>query len=56
MVLAAQDDVLHVVAFARHAPLFGLVAMALVIAFGLVLISDNFHVLSNAIYPYLGLS
>ena len=43
-------------ALARHAPLFGLAAMALVIAFGLVLITDNFHVLSNAIYPYLGLS
>jgi cytochrome c biogenesis protein CcdA len=41
---------------ARHAPLLGFTGMALIVAFGLVLISDNFHVLSNAIYPFLGLS
>lgn len=41
---------------ARHAPLLGFAGMALIVAFGLVLISDNFHVLSNAIYPFLGLS
>jgi cytochrome c biogenesis protein CcdA len=41
---------------ARHAPLLGLVSMTVIIAFGLVLITDNFHVLSNAIYPFLGLS
>lgn len=41
---------------ARHAPLFGLASMAIIIAFGLVLLTDNFHVLSSAIYPYLGLS
>jgi len=40
----------------RHAPLVGFASMAVIIAFGLVLISDNFHVLSNAIYPFLGLS
>ena len=41
---------------ARHASLLGLASMAVIIAFGLVLITDNFHVLSNAIYPFLGLS
>ncbi len=41
---------------ARYAPLMGLASMVVVIAFGLVLITDNFHALSNAIYPYLGLS
>jgi cytochrome c-type biogenesis protein len=41
---------------ARHAPLLGLASMTVIIAFGLVLITDNFHVLSNAIYPFLGLS
>lgn len=43
-------------ALARHAPLFGLASMVIIIAFGLVLLTDNFHVLSSAIYPYLGLS
>jgi cytochrome c-type biogenesis protein len=41
---------------ARHASLLGLASMAIIIAFGMVLITDNFHVLSNAIYPFLGLS
>lgn len=41
---------------ARHAPLLGLASMAIIMAFGVVLITDNFHVLSSAIYPYLGLS
>jgi len=41
---------------ARHAPLFSLASMLVIIAFGLVLLTDNFHALSSAIYPYLGLS
>lgn len=41
---------------ARHAPVMGLASMVVIIAFGVVLITDNFHALSNAIYPYLGLS
>jgi len=40
----------------RHAPLLALASTTVIIAFGLVLITDNFHVLSNAIYPFLGLS
>lgn len=42
--------------FSQRAPLLGLVSMVIIIAFGLVLITDNFHALSNMIYPYLGLS
>ena len=41
---------------ARHAPALGLLSMAIIIAFGVVLLTDNFHVLSSTIYPYLGLS
>ncbi len=42
--------------FSRHARSLGVAAMTVIIAFGVVLITDNFHVLSSAIYPYLGLS
>ena len=45
-----------VVAFlATHARPISVASMFLVIAFGLILITDNFHVVSDAIYPYLGL-
>lgn len=40
----------------KLAPQIGLVSMLVVVAFGLVLITDNFHALSDFIYPYLGLS
>ncbi len=40
----------------RYAPILGLVSMAIMIAFGVVLMTDNFHALSSAIYPYLGLT
>ena len=39
-----------------YAPHIGLVSMIVIVAFGLVLLTDNFHVLSDLIYPYLGLS
>ena len=39
----------------RLAPYVGLASMAVIVAFGGVLITDNFHVLSNMIYPWLGL-
>ena len=39
----------------RYSPTIGLVSMIVMLAFGLVLLTDNFHVLSDAIYPYLGL-
>lgn len=38
------------------APQIGLVSMIVLIAFGLVLVTDQFHALSDFIYPYLGLS
>jgi hypothetical protein len=42
--------------FASKARMISLVSMVLIIIFGLILITDNFHVLSDAIYPYLGLN
>ena len=41
---------------ASKARVISLVSMVLVIIFGLILITDNFHVVSDAIYPYLGLN
>jgi cytochrome c-type biogenesis protein len=40
----------------RLAPWIGFVSMLTIVAFGLVLITDNFHTLSDFIYPYLGLN
>lgn len=40
----------------RHARSLGLAGMVIIIAFGMVLLTDNFHALSSAIYPFLGLS
>ena len=40
---------------AKYAPLMGFISMMVIVAFGTVLVTDNFHVLSNLIYPYLGL-
>ncbi len=40
----------------RYAPQMGFVSMLVIIAFGMVLVTDNFHALSNLIYPWLGLS
>jgi cytochrome c-type biogenesis protein len=41
---------------ARHTAVLGFVSMLVIMAFGVVLMTDNFHVLSDAIYPLLGLS
>ena len=38
------------------APQIGLISMLVMIAFGTVLVTDNFHVVSDFIYPYLQLS
>lgn len=38
-----------------YAPYLGLVSMAVIFAFGAVLLTDNFHVFSGFIYPHLGL-
>ena len=40
---------------ASKARAISFVSMVLIIAFGLILITDNFHVVSDLIYPYLGL-
>ena len=40
----------------QYTPRIGFVSMLVIVAFGLVLVTDNFHVLSDFIYPYLGLS
>jgi len=39
----------------QYAPQIGLASMVVIAAFGLVLITDNFHVVSDFIYPYLRL-
>ncbi|MFQ6005249.1 MAG: cytochrome c biogenesis CcdA family protein [Woeseia sp.] len=39
----------------QYAPRIGFVSMIVIVAFGLVLVTDNFHVVSDFIYPYLGL-
>jgi cytochrome c biogenesis protein CcdA len=39
----------------QYAPTIGFIGMLVIIAFGLVLITDNFHALSDFIYPWLGL-
>ena len=39
----------------RYTPAVGLVSMIVIVAFGAVLLTDNFHALSDAIYPWLGL-
>lgn len=40
----------------KMAPAIGFVSMLVIVAFGMVLVTDNFHVLSDLIYPLLGLS
>jgi len=42
-------------AISRHTRLVGALSAAIIIAFGLLLITDNFHTVSDLIYPYLGL-
>ena len=41
---------------AKHARALSYASMTLIIVFGLILVTDNFHVVSDLIYPYLGLS
>ncbi|MBT3883777.1 MAG: hypothetical protein HOO19_16070 [Rhodospirillaceae bacterium] len=41
---------------ARYTPWIGFASMTVIVAFGVVLVTDNFHVLSMVIYPWLGLS
>jgi len=39
----------------RFRPVIGFVSMLVIVAFGVVLLTDNFHALSDVIYPWLGL-
>jgi cytochrome c-type biogenesis protein len=41
---------------ARHAKSLNYASMAVIIAFGVILLTDNFHTVSDLIYPYLGLN
>lgn len=52
--MSRMDSIL--VFFASKARAISLVSMVLIIVFGMILITDNFHVVSDAIYPYLGLN
>jgi len=40
---------------AQYGPYLGFVSMVVIVAFGTLLLTDNFHVLSSFMYPYLGL-
>jgi cytochrome c-type biogenesis protein len=51
--VSRMDSVLRFLA--EKAQVISYVSMLLIITFGLILITDNFHTVSDAIYPYLGL-
>jgi cytochrome c-type biogenesis protein len=40
----------------QSAPQIGLISMVTMVAFGIILLTDNFHTVSDFIYPYLGLA
>ncbi len=42
-------------AISRHTRLVGAVSSAFIVFFGLLLVTDNFHTVSDFIYPFLGL-
>jgi cytochrome c-type biogenesis protein len=42
-------------AISRHTKVVGAVSSAFIVFFGLLLVTDNFHTVSDFIYPYLGL-
>lgn len=52
--ISKMDSIL--VLLAKHAKQLSYVSTAVIIAFGLILVTDNFHTVSDMIYPYLGLS
>ena len=51
--LSRMDSVL--LFLAQKAKTVSLISMVLIIAFGMILVTDNFHTVSDMIYPYLGL-
>jgi cytochrome c-type biogenesis protein len=52
--ISRMDSILMLLA--RNSKPLSYASMTIVILFGLILITDNFHVVSDMIYPYLGLS
>ena len=52
--MSKMDSLLELLA--RKARAISFISMLLIIAFGMILVTDNFHVVSDMIYPYLGLS
>ena len=42
-------------AIGRHTRLVGAISTSIIVAFGVLLITDNFHTVSDLVYPYLGL-
>jgi len=52
--ISRMDSVLQF--FTDKARVLSYVSMVLIVTFGLILITDNFHTISDAIYPYLGLN
>lgn len=52
--LSRMDSILELLA--TKARTISFISMLLIIAFGLILVTDNFHSVSDFIYPYLGLS
>ena len=52
--ISKMDSILTFLA--NNAKSLSYASMAIIIIFGLILITDNFHVVSDMIYPYLGLS
>ena len=52
--ISKMDSILMFLAENSRALSYG--SMVIIILFGLILLTDNFHVVSDMIYPYLGLS
>lgn len=52
--LSRTVSVMHWIS--RYTPQIGLVSMAVIVGFGIILITDQFHTVSDMIYPWLGLN
>ena len=52
--ISKMDSILTFLA--GNARSLSLASMAIIVIFGLILVTDNFHTVSDIIYPYLGLS
>ncbi|WP_428103122.1 cytochrome c biogenesis CcdA family protein [Candidatus Rariloculus sp.] len=52
--VSSMDSILAFIG--NHSKALNLASMVVIVIFGLILVTDNFHVVSDMIYPYLGLS